>query len=118
MSGFKIGAVLVLVLHLAFILWLIFGYFLARNDRLLRWLHILCLVYGLVIEIAPWPCPLTLLETWCEARAGIIPYRQPFLVHYLETLIYPDIPESLLVAGASIVCLINAVLYLRRFKKD
>ena len=117
MTGFKICAVLVLVVHLAFILWLIFGYLVARNNRVLRWFHVVCLIYGVVIEIVPWPCPLTLLETWCEGRAGIVPYRQPFLVHYLEALIYPDIPDSLLIAGASIVCLMNAVLYLHRFKK-
>ena len=46
----------------------------------LRWLHFASLVYGVFIEIAPWPCPLTLLEQHLEKLAGFAAYRGPFLV--------------------------------------
>ena len=93
-------AVCVLVLHLLWIVWVIFGWLAARSHALLRWAHIASLVYSIVIEVGPWPCPLTLAEQSLEARAGIIPYRQPFLVHYLEAVIYPDIPEALVIGCA------------------
>jgi hypothetical protein len=38
--------------------------FLAKNGPSER------LIYGIFIEIAPWPCPLTLLEQWLESKAG------------------------------------------------
>lgn len=114
MIAYKLLAVAVLATHLIWIVWVIFGYFVARNHRTLRWLHIASLFYGIFIEVAPWPCPLTLAEQWFEAKAGIAPYSQPFLVHYLEALIYPDIPESALIAGAVAVCALNLWLYLRR----
>ncbi len=40
------------------------------------------LVWGILTELLPWPCPLTLLENWLEARAGVEPYEGGFLLHY------------------------------------
>jgi hypothetical protein len=79
----------------------------------LRWIHIGLLCYGVFIEVAPFPCPLTLAEQWLETQAGITPYQQPFLVHYLEAVIYPDIPEAVLVSYAAVVCAVNFGLYAR-----
>ncbi len=105
-------AVAVLTLHLLWILWVIGGALLTRRRRALRWLHIISLVYGVLIEALPWPpCPLTLLEAWLEARARVTPYHGSFLVHYLEATVYPDIPVSWLIAGAAVVCAFNLGVY-------
>jgi len=32
-------------------------------------------------------------------RGGVSAYRGPFLLHYLDALVYPNIPSNLLVAG-------------------
>jgi hypothetical protein len=110
-------AVATLTLHLLWILWVIFGALLTRRRRALRWLHILSLIYSVLIEALPWPpCPLTALETWLEAGAGVTPYQGSFLVHYLEATVYPDIPSSLLIAGAVLVAVINGGVYLFRFR--
>lgn len=114
MNPYKAFAIAVLAIHLIWILWVIFGYAVARKRRVLRWLHIASLFYGVVIEMAPWPCPLTLAEQALETKAGVTPYQGSFLVHYLEAVIYPDIPESALIAGALVVCGINLWLYTRR----
>src|SRR5438128_4841287 len=93
-------ATAVLFLHGLFILWVIFGALLVRSRPILRWLHIASLVWGILTELLPWPCPLTLLENWLEARAGVEPYQGGFLLHYLDRLVYPDIsPTVLTVAG-------------------
>jgi hypothetical protein len=73
----------VLLLHLLFIFWVIFGAVVAFRHPMLRWIHIVCLVWGILTELLPWPCPLTLLENWLEARAGVTPYQGGFLLHYL-----------------------------------
>jgi Protein of Unknown function (DUF2784) len=73
-------------------------------------------VYAIVIEVVPWPpCPLTVAETWLEARTGIEPAHGPFLVRALDALVYPDLPEWLVVAGAVVVCLAMLSVYLRRY---
>src|SRR5438477_5032497 len=63
-------AVCILFLHALFILWVVFGALLTRSRPVLRWLHIISLLWGIATELLPWPCPLTLLENWLERRAG------------------------------------------------
>ena len=101
-------ATAVLFLHGLFILWVIFGALLVRSRPILRWLHIASLVW------LPWPCPLTLLENWLEARAGVEPYQGGFLLHYLDRLVYPDISPTVLTAAGVFVCALNLALYARQ----
>jgi hypothetical protein len=116
--AYHILAVAVLILHLTWILWVIFGALVTRHRILLRWFHILSLVYAIAIEVLPWPpCPLTALEQWLETRAGVTPYHGSFLVHYLEAVIYPDMPVRLLIACAVAVCVFNLGVYVFRFRR-
>ena len=79
-------------------------------------MHIASLIYAIVIESVPWPpCPLTVAETWLEARAGIEPAHGPFLAHILDAIVYPDLPEWLVVGGAVLVCAMILGVYLRRY---
>jgi hypothetical protein len=86
LSAYQRLAVAVLTVHLAWIVWVIVGWIVTRNRPLLRWLHILSLIYSILIENMAWPCPLTVAETRLEQLAGIQPYHEPFIVHYLEDL--------------------------------
>ncbi|MBV9626063.1 MAG: DUF2784 domain-containing protein, partial [Acidobacteria bacterium] len=76
-------ATTVLCAHAIFILWVVCGALLASSRPSLRWLHIASLIWGVLVEVLPWPCPLTVLENWLEGRAGIVPYQGGFLLHYL-----------------------------------
>lgn len=107
----------VLIVHLGFIAWVIFGAFLTRGRAWLAWIHVTAIVYGMVVETTALVCPLTLAENWCEARAGILPYHGPFLLHYLDAIVYPNVPVALLVAVAVSVCVLNLGIYARRFLK-
>ena len=110
-------AVAVLTAHLLLIFWVVGGALLTRRRPVLRWLHIISLIYGVLIEALPWPpCPLTLLEGWLEACACVTPYHGSFLVHYLEAAVYPNVPVSVLIAGAVIVCMFNLAWYAHRYR--
>lgn len=111
-------AVAVLALHLAFILWVMFGALVTRGRPWLAWVHILCAAYGVVIEAGPWPCPLTIAENWFEVQAGRMPYQGPFLLHYLDLLVYPHVPPALLTWLAVVVLAINAFVYVRRWRRS
>src|SRR6266487_6270671 len=78
----------VLVLHALFIIWVVFGAFLAWSRPVLRWLHIASLAWGILSEVLYWPCPLTFAENALEQRAGIQPYQSGFLLHYLDKLLF------------------------------
>jgi hypothetical protein len=103
-------AVLVLTLHALFILWVIFGALLTRSRPILRWLHIASLLWGILTELFL-PCPLTLLENWLEAQAGVQPYQGGFLLHYMDKLVYPEISASILTIAGIFVCALNLALY-------
>jgi Protein of Unknown function (DUF2784) len=107
-------AISVLLLHALFILWVIFGTLLTRSRPTLRWLHIASLIWGIATELLPWPCPLTLLENWLEAKAGVEPYQGGFLLHYLDKLVYPDISSTVLTIAGVIICILNLLFYGRK----
>ena len=104
-------AVSVLVLHALYILWVIFGALLTRLRPILRWLHISCLIWGILTELLPWSCPLTVLESWLERSAGVEPEQGGFLLHYLDKLVYPNISPTMLTVTAVIVCALNLAFY-------
>ena len=104
----------VLFLHALFILWVVFGALLARFRPVLRWLHIASLIWGILTEMLPWPCPLTLLETWLEGKAGIEASPGGFLLYWLDRLVYPNISSAVLMIAAVIVCGLNLVFYGRQ----
>lgn len=106
-----------LVLHFLWILWVVFGALLTRGRRVLAWIHVGSLLYGVVIEAGPWPCPLTLLEQRLLVKAGRASYEGSFLVHYLERLVYPDIQPEWLLWSAGAVCVVNLGVYARRFRR-
>lgn len=108
-------ASVVLVVHLAFVVWIIFGAMGTRRRPWLRWLHWVALVWSIVVEVGPWPCPLTVAENWLEARAGVPAYSGGFLEHYLDKIVYPNIPSGLLTLGALFVVAANGAIYLQRF---
>ena len=107
-------AIFVLLLHALFILWIVFGVVLTHSRPVLRWLHIASLVWGVLTELLPWPCPLTLLENWLEGKAGVEPYQGGFLLHYLDKLVYPDMSVTALTVVGLLICVLNLALYGRR----
>ena len=107
----------VLAAHLGFILWVMFGALVTRGRRWLTGLHVASAVYGIISELGPWPCPLTLAENYFESRAGIPPYQGPFLLHYLDAVIYPNLSPTLLTVGGVAVCVANLLVYGWRLRR-
>jgi hypothetical protein len=107
----RLLAAATLGLHLLWILWVIFGALGTRGRPWLTALHLAAIVWGIVAEVGPWPCPLTLAENWFEAQAGIEPYSGGFLVHYLDAIVYPSVPLWLLEVCAVAVCGANLGIY-------
>jgi hypothetical protein len=112
-----IAAGLMLSLHLAWILFVIAGTFLTRGRPRLTALHIASLVWGIVVEAGPFPCPLTMAENAFEARAGIVPYSGSFLVHYLDRIVYPTLSWELITTCGIIVCVVNLGVYGYRLRR-
>jgi hypothetical protein len=107
----------VLIIHLLYIAWVIFGVLFTRKRPWLGAIHVATILWGIVAETTSAPCPLTLAENWCEVRAGMTPYHGPCLLHYLDATVYPNVPSALLVTVAVVICFFNLAIYVRRLSK-
>ena len=86
---YRIVADLVVALHFAFVLFVVFGGVLVLKWKRSALVHIPAALWGVVIEFAGWVCPLTPLENWLREKGGAAGYRGSFVEHYLEPLLYP-----------------------------
>lgn len=102
----------VLVLHAAFILFVLFGGLLALRWRVLPWLHLPAVLWVILIELNGWICPLTPLENRLLEAAGARGYSGGFVEHYLLPLIYPPgLTPGLQALFAAIVTGVNLGVY-------
>lgn len=111
MSNWLLANALVL-LHLAFILFVVAGGLLVAWKPSLAWLHVPAVAWGALIEFMGWICPLTPLENHFRRLAGETGYESGFIEHYLLPLIYPE----MLTAGmqyvlGALVLAINFLIY-------
>lgn len=105
---------LVVLLHLAFILFVMLGGLLVLRRRRLMWLHLPVAAWGAAIEFVGWICPLTPLENRLRAAAGEAGYSGGFIEHYLIPLIYPaGLTRELQWLLGALVLLVNAAVYWR-----
>lgn len=81
---------LVVVLHFAFIGYVVIGGFLALRWPRTIWAHIAVVIWGIAIAAQLVDCPLTWLERWARAGAGMAPLPPGgFIAHYVSGVIYP-----------------------------
>lgn len=102
----------VLVVHLAFVLFVALGGFLALRWPSVAWLHVPTACWGAYIEFSGRICPLTPLENSFRERGGETGYSGGFIDHYVTALIYPEglTRTAQMVIGTAVVVL-NVGLY-------
>jgi hypothetical protein len=105
----------VLLLHLAVVLFVVGGLVLIVVGNLRgwqwvngAWLRLAHLVAILVVVAEAWfgvVCPLTALEQAARARAGEAGYGGGFVEHWVQRLIYYELPGWVFVLGYSLFAL-------------
>ena len=101
----------IIIFHFGFIVFVIFGGLLAWKWRWIKWVHGPALAYGVLVELFRWYCPLTTLEQSLRVKADLPIYSGSFISRQLSGLIYVDVPQEYLIAGAVAVAALNMVLY-------
>jgi multisubunit Na+/H+ antiporter MnhC subunit len=93
------------ILHLAFVVFVMGGGFLLARWPKLAWLHLPSAAWGAYIEFSGGICPLTPLENYLRMLGGDGTYRGDFVEHYLLPILYPENLTSpvQLVLGAIVV---------------
>ena len=100
------------VLHFAFILFVVLGATTAFRWPKMAWAHIPCGLWGAWIELTGGICPLTPIEVRFRRMGGTEGYAGGFIEHYLVPIIYPSglTRTDQLVLG-SLVVAINLAAY-------
>jgi hypothetical protein len=102
----------IVVLHGAFVLFVVFGGLLVLRRPRVAWVHLPAALWGAWIEFAGWICPLTPLENWLRRRGGEAGYGSDFVEHYLLPLLYPSsLTRELQWSLGAAVLIVNAAVY-------
>ncbi len=102
----------VMVVHLAFVLFVVFGGFLTWRWPKVAYVQIPVAIYGIVIELVGFRCPLTPLEKALRREAGSSGYDGGFVEHYIVPVLYPgEFTTGVKTLLAGIVLVANVVAY-------
>jgi Protein of Unknown function (DUF2784) len=107
----------VVLLHLFFIATVVLGALLVARWPRLAFVQLPVFLWGAVVNLAGWPCPLTTLENAVRRRSGLPPYAGSFVSHYL-------LPKSGGLGGLHsevaigiFILLVNGVVYANLFHR-
>jgi hypothetical protein len=104
----------VLIVHLAFLLFVAAGGLAVLRWPALAWVHLPAVAWGVLIEYAGWICPLTPLEVWLRRRAGGTGYQGGFIEHYVTAFIYPEgLTREWQLALGTLALVVNGAIYWR-----
>jgi hypothetical protein len=108
----------VLLLHGAFVLFVVAGGLLVLRWPRVAWVHVPTALWGAVIEFAGFICPLTPLEKAWRRAAGGEAYEGGFLEHYVTAALYPSgLTRPIQIALGLLVLGINAGVYWKLWQR-
>jgi hypothetical protein len=116
--AWRLLADVVLLAHLAFVVFAVAGGLLALRWRWLPWLHLPTLGWAAWVEFSGWICPLTPLENMLRRAGGEAGYPGGFIEHYLMPLLYPaELTRELQWMLGTALVLFNAAVYLMVWRR-
>jgi hypothetical protein len=114
----RLAADALVVLHLAFVVFVVGGGFLCWRFRRVAWIHVPAAIWGMLIEFTGWICPLTPLENRLRIGAGDLGYEGSFVEHYIIPVLYPsNLTRSSQVGLGVLVVLLNLFAYAVYFRR-
>jgi hypothetical protein len=79
----------IVMVHVAFVIFVLFGGFLVLYRRRWMWLHIPAAAWAVFVEMMGWICPLTPLENHLRSKGGHMTYETDFIEYYVMPILYP-----------------------------
>ena len=107
----------VVVLHMAFLVYIVLGGFLALHRSALIWPHIATTLYSAFVTVASFTCPLTTLEKWLLKSGGATPYEGSFINQYLRGTFYPAEYEAALWLCCMAIAIASQAFMLTRHRR-
>jgi len=117
LTSARVLASLVVLAHMAFVAFVVAGGVLALRWPRVAWVHLPAALWGAMIALVGWVCPLTPLENWLRVRGGAAAYDTGFLGHYLLPILYPvSLTRGVQIATGVFVVVLNVLVYWRALR--
>ena len=103
---------LIVALHFLFVAFVVLGGLLALRWPRTAWLHVPAVIWGALVELTGWICPLTPLENRLRRAGGESGYQGDFIAHYILPVLYPNgltRSDQLMLGGLALA--INIAVY-------
>lgn len=114
----RVLADLLVLLHAAFVAFVVLGGLLALRWRWVPWVHLPAALWGALVVLVGWICPLTPLEIAWRVRGGEAGYSGGFVEHYVLPLLYPEgLTRGVQVALGVFVVTVNLAIYALVWRK-
>ena len=109
---YELAADLTLIVHFAFIIFVVFGALLFFVSTKIIYVHVPALIWGIYIELTHSVCPLTYLENWFLQKANLTTYSEGFIQNYLVPIVYPKhLTDNLQIYFAIVLIVANIIMY-------
>ena len=109
---YELAADLTLIVHFAFIIFVVFGGILFLISTKIIYVHVPALIWGIYIELTHSVCPLTYLENWFLQKSNLSTYSEGFIQNYLLPVVYPQsLTEDLQTNLAIVLIVANMIMY-------
>jgi uncharacterized protein DUF2784 len=103
---------LIVAIHFAFVLFVVFGGLLVLRWPRVAYLHLPAAIWGALIEFAGWICPLTPLENRLRIQAGQTGYQGGFIENYILPVLYPSgLTRGIQLVLGAFVLILNLAIY-------
>jgi hypothetical protein len=108
----RLAADALLLAHFAFVAFVALGGTLVLRWPKLAWVHVPAALWGALVELLGWVCPLTPLEVALRRAAGDAGYSGGFIEHYLVAALYPQsLTRDIQFALGMAVVVVNVAIY-------
>ena len=109
---YRLLADAVVIVHLLFIVFVVAGGTLALRWPRAAWAHVPAAIWGALVEVMGWECPLTPLEDRFRMLGGAAASHGDFVSKFVLPVLYPErlTPPTQVALGALVVA-VNLAVY-------
>jgi hypothetical protein len=113
-----VAAELVVAVHMAYLVYMVFGGFLALRWFGWIWPHMVSTAYSIYVTTTSFTCPVTTLEKWLLERGGRTPYDGSFIAEYVRGVLYPSQFETAVWLAGMALAVASYVIVLARRRRQ
>jgi len=100
-------------------MFLLFGAFIGKRLRAVKFIHIAGLIFAVIIQIFGWYCPLTHFEFWLRQKHDpLLTYRGSFIIHYIEKIVYLELTPGIIFVLTLILISVSAFVYTKDKRRN